>query len=226
MIAWMTRPLNAPILTRMACLCLCVCAGVSDGIANDKDEANKLFVATVELLKQAAGEGPSKAVALYEKALRNLDRIVTTYPTTDLAVQISAGQPIGYVSRPAIERKLYEARRGFDASRSYGFAEGIRAALASYAADSPDNLFPVKQLITSYTTLRTVVNANGGNLPATEATAYMKFVSYDVQDIDNYHPYILILLALDIDGMPTAEMRITPEGVTRHRPSQWRQGPR
>ena len=44
--------------------------------------------------------------------------------------------------------------------------ESIRAAFASFAANSPDNLYPVEASITDYATLRTIINQNGGNLKA------------------------------------------------------------
>lgn len=81
-------------------------------------------------------------------------------------------------------RPYYGLPRLYQRGHPAGIAESMRAALASYAADSPDLLFPAKQGINSYTTCRAVVNANGGLLPATEATAHMEFVSYDVQDTD------------------------------------------
>ena len=102
-----------------------------------------------------------------------------------------------------------------------GIAESIRAALASYAADSRDNLWPTKQRISSYATLRAVVNSNGGLLPATEALANIEFISYDEQDTDGDgtpDTYLLILLVLDTNGKPTTQLRITPEGV-KHLPA-------
>src|SRR5215510_14049097 len=51
-----------------------------------------------------------------------------------------------------------------------GTSEEIRAALASFAADSAQNLYPPTGSITSsYSNLRTIVNRNGATLP-TDAT--------------------------------------------------------
>ena len=99
------------MFSRMALLFLCVCTGVTCAGADDKAAANKIFVETVQLLKQAAAAQPSDAVGLYEKALRNLDSIVANYPSSDLAVQLISGQAIGQVSRTSIERALDEARQ-------------------------------------------------------------------------------------------------------------------
>src|SRR3989441_8929705 len=48
-----------------------------------------------------------------------------------------------------------------------GTGESVRAALASFAADSTDNLFPATAGITDYASLRTQANTNGATLPAT-----------------------------------------------------------
>jgi uncharacterized protein (TIGR03067 family) len=99
------------MFSRIAMILLCVWAGVTCAMADDKAAANKIFVETVQLLKQAAAAKPSDAVGLYEKALRNLDSIVANYPSSDLAVQIISGQAIGQVSRIGIEKALNEARQ-------------------------------------------------------------------------------------------------------------------
>src|SRR5262249_2769146 len=60
-----------------------------------------------------------------------------------------------------------------------GTGEGIRAALASFAADSPGNLYP--QSIPNYDALVTIANANGGTLPRTEAEASISFGAYEME---------------------------------------------
>ena len=100
--------------------------------------------------------------------------------------------------------------------RQYAIAESIRAALASCAADSADNLFPTKQRISSYATLRDVVNSNGGSLPETERLATIRFISYDVQDTNGDRipdTYLLILHGFDTNGSLISQMSIMPEEV-------------
>src|SRR6266705_3391925 len=49
-------------------------------------------------------------------------------------------------------------------------SESIRAAVASFAADSLNNLYPLTGSIgITYTNLRTIANRNGASLPATAA---------------------------------------------------------
>ncbi len=54
------------------------------------------------------------------------------------------------------------------AARVKGVAEGIRAALNAYAADSEGNRFPPTAEIAQYTELARLANDNGATLPATE----------------------------------------------------------
>ncbi len=99
------------MLLRMAWAIYFIFVGVTCATAAENTEANKIFVETVQLLDQAAAAKPSEALGLYEKALQNLDRIVTKYPGSDLAVKIISGQAIGQVSRAGIEKALVEARK-------------------------------------------------------------------------------------------------------------------
>src|SRR5438876_552562 len=48
-----------------------------------------------------------------------------------------------------------------------GSSEGVRGALASFAADSTGNIYPAANSIASYANLVTLTTRNGGTLPAT-----------------------------------------------------------
>ena len=70
-----------------------------------------------------------------------------------------------------------------------GTCEGIRAAMAAYATDSSENLFPNSEGalwddITDWASLKSVMNANGATLKGTEDAQGMRFVTYDDWDID------------------------------------------
>ena len=100
-----------------------------------------------------------------------------------------------------------------------GTGEGIRAALASFAADSGDNLFPTSASIVSYATLSSLVNRNGGTLKATAAAMGVSFISYTLIDLDADGTADSYALQLSITGVPTTTsgyfVRITPDGITR-----------
>jgi type IV pilus assembly protein PilA len=99
-----------------------------------------------------------------------------------------------------------------------GTGEGIRAALAGFAADSANNLFPAS--IANYGALTAVVNANGGTLKATEALMGVTFVSYTTIDTDGDGTPDSYALVFSVTGVPMAgyaghAIKITPEGIDR-----------
>ncbi|HSX81085.1 MAG TPA: prepilin-type N-terminal cleavage/methylation domain-containing protein [Candidatus Saccharimonadia bacterium] len=63
-----------------------------------------------------------------------------------------------------------------------GTGEGVRAAFASYAADSNGNSYPLLGSITTYATLLAIANKNGGTLPAIPPN--LNFVHYGIVDTD------------------------------------------
>jgi prepilin-type N-terminal cleavage/methylation domain-containing protein len=81
-----------------------------------------------------------------------------------------------------------------------GTGEGVRAAFASYAADSTGNSYPLKASVGSYADLVAIANKNGGTLPATAPN--LNFVHYSIVDSDT-------------DGLPDDySMRWSTAGVT------------
>src|SRR5262245_45964456 len=66
--------------------------------------------------------------------------------------------------------------------------ESVRAAIASFAADSADNLYPDTNTIKDWTTFVDQVNKNGGTLKTKEGAvkdgAGISFISYKVSDTD------------------------------------------
>ena len=97
--------------------------------------------------------------------------------------------------------------------------EGITAALASFAADSADNLFPTSASITTYSTLTSLTNRNGATLKDTAAAMGVSFISYTLIDLDADGTADSYALQLSVTGVPTTTsgyfVRITPDGVTR-----------
>ena len=75
--------------------------------------------------------------------------------------------------------------------------ESIRAAFASFAANSPDNLYPVEASITDYATLRTIINQNGGNLKASREEMGIDVLEYRF-DVTVADTYSLKLTVLDV----------------------------
>jgi prepilin-type N-terminal cleavage/methylation domain-containing protein len=94
-----------------------------------------------------------------------------------------------------------------------GTGDSVRAALASFAADSVDNLYPASALITDYATLRTRANANGATLPAVGSftlTHYTRFDT-DADGVDDSYSMRLV-----VTGVPSTftgnNLLVTPDG--------------
>jgi type IV pilus assembly protein PilA len=100
-----------------------------------------------------------------------------------------------------------------------GTGEGIRAALAGFAADSANNLFPTAADINSYGTMSAIINRNGGTLKATAAEMGITFVSYTPLDTDADGTADSYALQVSVTGVPNTYqgyfIRITPEGITK-----------
>jgi hypothetical protein len=104
-----------------------------------------------------------------------------------------------------------------------GMGESIRAAFAAYAADSSGNLYPTEEDIHDYTTLRTLVNANGGMLPETEDLAGVSFGDYTTFDTDGDHIHDAYSMRLRVTEVSTKQMGwwcvvITPKGIDKCAP--------
>ena len=100
-----------------------------------------------------------------------------------------------------------------------GTAESIRAAFASFAADSQDNLFPNSGSIATYATLSPIVNRNGGAIKGTAAEMGINVITYSTLDTDGDGTPDSYALQLSVTGVPTTLtgyfLRITPEGITK-----------
>lgn len=102
-----------------------------------------------------------------------------------------------------------------------GGAESIRAAFASFAADSANNLFPAA--IADYAAMTPIVNRNGGTLKPTSIESGIGFGSYTVADSDGdtiMDTYTLNISAIGVDNTYAGYViRVTPEGITKCSPA-------
>jgi prepilin-type N-terminal cleavage/methylation domain-containing protein len=96
--------------------------------------------------------------------------------------------------------------------------ESIRAAFASFAADSVDNLFPTTAIAT-YAALTPIINRNGGTLKATAALMGIDLIGYATVDSDGdgtADSYALSMQVLGVpSGMEGSKLLVTPEGITK-----------
>ncbi len=101
-----------------------------------------------------------------------------------------------------------------------GSSEVIRAALASYAADSSGSAFPLTGAITDFNSLRLVVNKNGGMLPSTAIFMVNNYASYDSDGDGVADTYSMRLIVNGVTSSVTgSQILLTPEGIFKCTPS-------
>jgi len=91
----------------------------------------------------------------------------------------------------------------------------VRAAMASFAADSEGNLFPATTAITDWSTLVTVSNQNGATLK--DPDAGVTFISYARKDMDNDGTEETYQLEVEVNAVPDTMLGkrivVSPQGV-------------
>jgi len=91
-------------------------------------------------------------------------------------------------------------------------SEGVRASIASFAADSVGNAYPLTASIASYANLVTIGNRNGGTLPATAAQVSISDIAYASADGSSY---TLTVTTTAPAGMLGKILCVTPSGVIK-----------
>lgn len=98
-----------------------------------------------------------------------------------------------------------------------GTGEGIRAALASYAADSSGNAYPTA--MANYAAMLAIANANGATLKSTAAGMGLDVDHYSVSDTDGDGLMDSYTIGLSITGVPATSqghlILVTPAGITK-----------
>lgn len=97
--------------------------------------------------------------------------------------------------------------------------ESVRAALASFAADSTDNFFPAAASIGNYSNLVTIVNRNGGALKSSTVAMGLELIGYSISDSDGDTIDDTYTLSMQAIGVPTTMdgqyLQLTPQGIKR-----------
>jgi type IV pilus assembly protein PilA len=100
-----------------------------------------------------------------------------------------------------------------------GSIESIRAAIASYAADSVGNTFPADADMGSYALLRGIVNANGATLTATENAQGFTWRGYAAVDDDGDLVYEDYTMSFSVNGIaagaPGEFVCVSPGGINK-----------
>ncbi len=94
-----------------------------------------------------------------------------------------------------------------------GTGDSVRAAIASFAADSVDNLYPASALITDYATLRTQANKNGATLPATGTFTLNHYNRFDSDGDGVEDSYSMRIVVTGVPSTFTGNhLLVTPDG--------------
>jgi type IV pilus assembly protein PilA len=94
-----------------------------------------------------------------------------------------------------------------------GTGDSVRAAIASFAADSADNLYPSSAAITDYATLRTVANRNGATLPATGTFTLTHYTRFDTDGDGVQDSYSMRVVVTGVPSTFTGNnLLVTPDG--------------
>ncbi len=125
------------ILTCLACLTLVSCS-------NSNEKANKLFIESVTLLKDAEqllsayGAGvsgtPEIFISKFDMAMKDIDRIITKYPQSDIAVKLIQGE----YKLNGRELSDYQSRV-IKITEAYQSAVTERGSILRTASQSPGN---------------------------------------------------------------------------------------
>ena len=95
-----------------------------------------------------------------------------------------------------------------------GSSEAIRAALASYAAGSVGNSYPLTGTITDFDSLRLLINANGGMLPSSAIFAVNHYDLYDSNGDSLLDTYSMRLIVHGISNTTSgAQLLLTPQEI-------------
>jgi len=90
----------------------------------------------------------------------------------------------------------------------------VRAALASFAVDSPGNVYPAQGSVGNYANLVTIANRNGGTLPTTAARVSISAITYTSADQSNYTVTVTTTAPANFRGKIIC---VTPEGIIKQR---------
>lgn len=90
----------------LALVAVCLVIPPPSWAQQSSEHANQLFVEAVELWRQAERAPDAERPALYAAVRTNLERIVTEFPTTDLAVRIALGEGLGPIDLDLLDAAL------------------------------------------------------------------------------------------------------------------------
>src|SRR5215471_1883242 len=91
-------------------------------------------------------------------------------------------------------------------------SDGIRAAIASFAADSVGNVYPPTGSMNTYALVVTTLNRNGGTLPTTSTQVAISSIAYATTDQSGY---TITITTTAPAGMLGKILCVTPSGIVK-----------
>jgi type IV pilus assembly protein PilA len=94
-------------------------------------------------------------------------------------------------------------------------AEGIRAAIANYAADSVGNVYPDEASMGGWAAMAGLLNLNGGSLTTNATAMSVDGTGFDYVTDANRETYTLTLVVQVPTGVPGRTLTISPAGIVK-----------
>ena len=106
------------MFTAKAAILAVAVAVASTAQADDRTEANRLFVEAIRINGEAAAsQDLARRAALYQRALQRLERIVAEHPGSDIAVRLVSNDNLGGLSLPLLRAQSASAALQNEVSR-------------------------------------------------------------------------------------------------------------
>ena len=136
-----------------AIIALILLAAVASCARDPNEEANKIFVEANQLIVTSEKQDATQAIETLISAENKLQQIITQYPTSNLAVQLTSGQAVGDVS-------FGRLRAVITSKRADNLFSEVRALVALAKEQGPD--YKLQKLLAAEDKLKSIAGEAPG----------------------------------------------------------------